>query len=168
MKTDTSIRELMSKSSQLLDKSTCIISFGGGLVSNVAGYWAGTQYRGLPFVEVSTTLLHLTDAALSLKQGINCEVPASGGSLIAKNQLGVYKAPAFVWGDTRLFEGLPVLEKRAAWCEAIKNALAILPERLPELVAHLRADGAYHDEDYAWLAQFCIEAKSRVMRHDPH
>src|SRR5947209_20481047 len=107
MKTDASIRDLMSQSSQLLDKSTCIISFGGGLVSNVAGYWAGTQYRGLPFVEVSTTLLHFTDAALSLKQRINCEVPISVRSLIATNQLGVYEAPAFLWGDTRLLAGLP-------------------------------------------------------------
>src|SRR5579884_1194562 len=110
-KTLSTIEQLADDAADILDKSTCIVSLGGGLVSNLAGLWAHLQYRGLPFVAVHTTLLGLQDVAPSLKQGVNnCK---------GKNQFGAYQAPAFVWGDATLFDTLPALQVRAANCETI-------------------------------------------------
>lgn len=140
-------------------RQTVIVALGGGCVANIAGLAAHLLYRGIRFVHIPTTLLHLADAALSLKQAVN--------SRDGKNHVGAFQAPDFVWGDLGFLRSLPVDEIRCAMCEAAKNVLAILNGRYSWALQHLRPAGNYTDNELlAWI-DLCVEAKSAVMRDDP-
>lgn len=71
-----------------IDKFSTIVSFGGGVVNNLAGFIASTLYRGVQLVHIPTTLLSQADAAVDVKQAIN--------SSFAKNSIGSYYPPTAV------------------------------------------------------------------------
>ncbi len=139
-------------------RASVIVALGGGLTGNVAGLMAGLCLRGLRLVHLPTTLLAQSDSVLSLKQGVN--------GAYGKNQVGLFKAPAFVWSHLTFLETLPPREIRAAFCEAIKNALTIKPDHIPELFATLRPQAQYSQTQLARLIERCIEAKTAVMAND--
>src|SRR5215475_417583 len=141
-------------------RQTVLVALGGGCVGNIAGLAAHLLYRGIRLVHMPTTLLHLSDAAVSLKQAVNSDD--------GKNHIGAFHAPEFVWGDLGFLESLPADEIRCALCEAAKNILAIVPGRLGWALEHLRPEADYTaDELLAWI-ELCVEAKLAVMRHDPY
>ena len=72
-----------------MDTHTVIVSVGGGSVSNLAGFIAGTYKRGIEFISFPTTLLAMTDACISYKQALNTEH--------GKNQIGCYKVPSNIY-----------------------------------------------------------------------
>ncbi|MDR2672987.1 MAG: 3-dehydroquinate synthase [Coriobacteriales bacterium] len=96
-------------------RSSVIISFGGGSTSDVAGLAAGTYMRGLDSVTVPTTFLAQVDAALGAKTAINFSN--------YKNLIGVYKAPLFVLADTELLSTLPKAAFMSGVAEVAKAAL---------------------------------------------
>jgi 3-dehydroquinate synthetase len=143
--------------------ASCIIALGGGLVANVAGFLAATQFRGLRLVHIPTTLLSMADVMPSLKQGVNTGA--------GKNHLGAYKAPEFVWNDLSYLRHLPPLEIRAALCEMIKFILSIPPldpADYETAIAALRPDALYTDEQLLHFIRLCVDAKCSVMADDPH
>lgn len=143
--------------------ASCIIALGGGLVANVGGFLAATQFRGLPLVHIPTTLLSMADVMPSLKQGVNTRA--------GKNHLGAYKAPEFVWNDLSYLRHLPRNEIRSALCEMIKFLLTIPPPGSADYetaIAALRPDGQYTDEQFLHFIRLCVEAKCSVMADDPH
>ena len=105
---DTLIEERISKDS-------IIIGFGGGVTGNMVGLAAALIYRGIRYIEVPTTFMGMTDSSLSNKQAVN------GGN--GKNQLGVFKAPLFVWCDMCYAETESLRHIKAAYAEGIKNVL---------------------------------------------
>jgi 3-dehydroquinate synthetase len=139
-------------------RSSVVVALGGGLAGNVAGLMAGLCLRGLPLVHVPTTLLAQSDSVLSLKQGVN--------GRFGKNHAGLFKAPAFVWSHLSFLESLPPREIRAALCEVTKNALAIRPDQIPELLSIFRPHAHYSQEQLARLIELCIEAKTAIMAND--
>lgn len=143
--------------------ASCVIALGGGLVANVAGFWAASQFRGINLVQLPTTLLSMADVMPSLKQGVN--TPRG------KNHLGAFYPPLFVWNNLSFLATLPAIEIRSALCEMIKFILTIPPEDGSDLyevaTAALRADGAYREEQLLQFIQLCVDAKCRVMRDDP-
>lgn len=143
--------------------ASCIIALGGGLVANVAGFLAATQFRGLRLVHLPTTLLSMADVMPSLKQGVNTRA--------GKNHLGAYKAPEFVWNDLSYLRRLPPIEIRAALCEMIKFILTIPPLDPADYeyaIAALRPDARYADEQLLHFIRLCVDAKCSVMADDPH
>jgi 3-dehydroquinate synthetase len=140
-------------------RNSVVISLGGGLAGNVAGLLSALLFRGIRLVHMPTTLLALSDSVLSLKQAVN-----SGEG---KNHLGVFKTAEMVWGDLDFLDTLPAAEVRAALCEAVKNVLAVCPERYAEMASRLRPDGVYTAAEIAWFISMCVDAKQSVMGRDP-
>ncbi len=141
-------------------RRSVVVGLGGGVVGNVAGLLAALLYRGIRLVHLPTTLLGMSDSVLSLKQAVN--------SPLGKNHLGTFHPPAFVFNHLDFLDSLPADEIRSALCEMIKNVLGIVPHRYDEVAGLLRTDGRYTPEVLASFIDLCVDAKTSVMREDPH
>ena len=104
---------------QLLDggieRRTAVIALGGGVVGDLAGFAAASTLRGLPFVQVPTTLLAQVDSSVGGKTGINTRH--------GKNLLGAFHQPRMVLADTATLATLPPRELRAGYAEVAKAGL---------------------------------------------
>jgi 3-dehydroquinate synthase len=97
------------------ERGTCIIALGGGVVGDLAGFAAATYLRGVPFIQVPTTLLAQVDSSVGGKTGINHP--------LGKNMIGAFYQPRAVIADTATLETLPDRELRAGVAEIIKYGL---------------------------------------------
>jgi len=104
-----------------LDRSSAVVALGGGMVGDLAGYAAASYLRGIPFVQVPTTLLAMVDASIGGKTAINLKQ--------GKNLVGAFHQPRLVWIDTATLESLPRRERAAGMAEVVK-AGAIRDARL--------------------------------------
>jgi 3-dehydroquinate synthase len=95
-----------------IDRSTMLVALGGGVAGDLAGFVAATALRGLPFVQVPTTLLSQVDSAVGGKTGIN--------SRHGKNLIGAFHQPRLVIADTAVLDTLPARELRAGYAEVVK------------------------------------------------
>jgi 3-dehydroquinate synthase len=102
------------------DRSVIVIAFGGGVVDDVAGFVAATFMRGVPVIQVPTTLLAQVDAGVGGKTGVNLE---SG-----KNLVGAFHQPLVVLIDPDVLTTLPEREYRAGIYEVIKCGVIGSPE----------------------------------------
>ncbi len=101
--------------------STVIVALGGGVVGDLGGFVAATLFRGIPVVQVPTSLLAMVDSSVGGKTGVNV---AQG-----KNLVGAFHQPSLVWIDAATLETLPARQLRAGMAEVVKHA-AIWDERL--------------------------------------
>jgi len=102
------------------DRSSVVIAFGGGIVNDVAGFLAAVFMRGIPVIQVPTTLLAQVDAAVGGKTGVNL---VSG-----KNLVGSFHQPLAVLIDPNVLATLPDREYRAGLYEIIKCGIIRDPE----------------------------------------
>ncbi|GMQ81075.1 MAG: 3-dehydroquinate synthase [Rhodothermia bacterium] len=98
-----------------IDRTTPMLALGGGVIGDIAGFAASTLLRGLPLVQLPTTLLAQVDSSIGGKTGINHE---SG-----KNLIGTFYQPAFVCSDPNTLKTLPEREWTSGLSEVIKHAL---------------------------------------------
>ena len=98
-----------------VERRTTVIALGGGVVGDLAGFAAATTLRGLPFVQVPTTLLAQVDSSVGGKTGIN--------TMHGKNLLGAFHQPRMVLADTGVLGTLPPRELRAGYAEIVKAGL---------------------------------------------
>lgn len=98
-----------------VERRTAVFALGGGVVGDVAGFAAATTLRGLPFVQVPTTLLAQVDSSVGGKTGVN--MPQG------KNLLGAFHQPLAVLADTATLATLPPRELRAGYAEIVKAGL---------------------------------------------
>jgi 3-dehydroquinate synthase len=99
------------------DRRTMIIAVGGGVVGDAAGFAAATFMRGLPFVQVPTTLLAAVDSSVGGKTGVNHPH--------AKNMIGAFYQPIGVLIDTATLQTLPEREYRAGLAEVVKYGMIL-------------------------------------------
>jgi len=97
------------------DRATVVVALGGGTVGDLAGFAAATFLRGLPFVQIPTTLLAMVDASVGGKVGVN--LPRG------KNLVGAFYQPRLVGIDIDTLASLPVRERAAGLAEVIKAGL---------------------------------------------
>lgn len=97
------------------DRSSLVIGFGGGIVNDMAGFLAAIFMRGIPVIQIPTTLLAQVDAAVGGKTGVNL---VSG-----KNLIGSFHQPLTVLIDPATLETLPEREYRAGLWEVIKSGI---------------------------------------------
>lgn len=97
------------------DRESFILGFGGGIVTDIAGFAASTYMRGLRFGFVATTLLAQVDASVGGKNGVNCDG--------YKNMVGTFNQPEFVLCDLSVLNTLPEREFRGGLAEIIKSGL---------------------------------------------
>ena len=105
-------------------RDTTIIALGGGVIGDLAGFVAATYMRGVPYIQVPTTLLAMIDASIGGKTGV--DTPAG------KNLVGAFHQPAAVIADPDVLRTLPAAHLRAGLAEALKHGVI--------------ADAAYFEE----------------------
>ena len=97
------------------DRATMLIALGGGVVGDITGFAASVLLRGVPFVQIPTTLLAQVDSSVGGKTGIN--------SARGKNLIGTFHQPSLVLCDASTLATLPERELRAGYAEIVKYAL---------------------------------------------
>lgn len=102
------------------ERNDLLLAFGGGVIGDLAGLAAGLMKRGMPFVQVPTTLLSQVDSSVGGKTAIN--------SKHGKNLIGLFNQPALVLADIGLLSTLPPREWRAGYAEVIKYGLIDRPD----------------------------------------
>lgn len=135
-----------------IDRSSTILALGGGVVGDTAGFVAATYMRGLPLVQVPTTLLAMVDSSIGGKVGV--DLPRG------KNLIGAFKQPALVVADPDVLATLPVIDFVAGFAEVIKHAVIADPE----LFEHIEMQGW---EPLPWVLQRAIDVKRRIVEEDP-
>ena len=108
------------------DRSSFIVALGGGVVGDMAGFLAAIYYRGIPFVQVPTTVMAQVDSSVGGKTAV--DIPAG------KNLIGAFHQPRFVVADPTTLSSLPPRVLREGMAEMVKHALI----RKPRMLATLR------------------------------
>ncbi len=98
-----------------LDRTSFVVALGGGVVGDLGGFAAAIYHRGIPHVQIPTTLLAQVDSAIGGKTAVNT---AQG-----KNLLGAVHQPALVLADVATLETLPEREFKQGYAEIIKHAV---------------------------------------------
>ncbi len=96
-------------------RDTTVIALGGGVVGDLAGFVAATFMRGVPYVQVPTSLLAMIDASIGGKTGVD--------TTAGKNLVGAFHQPAAVIADPGVLASLPIEHLRAGMAEAIKHGV---------------------------------------------
>jgi 3-dehydroquinate synthase len=143
-----------------LDRKALVLNLGGGVIGDMGGFCAATWKRGVDFVQVPTTLLAMTDAAIGGKLGIDFQG--------VKNTIGVFKNPAAVFVDPDFLKTLPERELRSGFAEVIKHALIGDPE-LWQMVQSEAVTQSHRLTTSAWLdlLRASIAVKVRIVQEDP-
>jgi 3-dehydroquinate synthase len=138
-----------------LDRSSQLVAVGGGVIGDLAGFAAASYLRGIPFIQVPTTLLAMVDSSVGGKTGINLDA--------GKNLVGAFHQPSAVYIDTALLATLPAREFAAGMAEVIKYGLlgdAELFSRLEREPLTLKS------ADLAEVVRRCCATKARIVEAD--
>jgi 3-dehydroquinate synthase len=111
-----------------VERSTTIVAFGGGVIGDLAGFCAAILLRGIPYVQVPTSLLAQVDSAVGGKTGVNARH--------GKNLIGAFHQPRLVLADTDVLATLPPRELRAGYAEVVKYGLIDQPDFFAWLERH--------------------------------
>ena len=104
-----------------IDRQGLILAFGGGVVTDLAGFAAAIWMRGIRYLSIPTTLLAQVDASVGGKTGIN--MMADDGSITGKNLMGSFHHPLRVIADVSVLQQLPPREFNAGLAECIKHGV---------------------------------------------
>lgn len=137
------------------DRKSLMINVGGGVVTDLGGFVASTFKRGIPFINVPTTLLAMVDASIGGKTGVDL------GNL--KNQVGVISEPEMVVIDTRYLNTLAAAEMRSGLAEILKHGL-IASKAYWERAINLKE---LTTEDLEGLIVESVEIKKKIVKQDP-
>ena len=142
------------------DRGAWVVALGGGVVGDMAGFVASTYLRGVPYVQVPTTIVAQVDSSIGGKTGVN--------HALGKNLIGTFHQPRLVLADTNALHSLPRRERVAGMAEVVKHGLirdaalfAFLEEHLEEVV-----DMALVPETLDWLIGRNVEIKAEVVAAD--
>ncbi len=140
------------------DRTSVVVGFGGGIVTDVSGFLAAIFMRGVPVLQIPTTLLAQVDAAIGGKTGVNL---ASG-----KNLIGSFHQPLAVLIDPQVLRSLPEREYRAGLFEVIKCGIIRDPELFQLLATRADAVVAQEPELLDSLIASAVRIKAEVVTAD--
>lgn len=143
---------------QQADRKTCLLALGGGVVGDMCGFAASAYMRGIPFVQIPTTLLAQVDSSVGGKTGINHP--------LGKNMIGAFYQPQAVLADLSSLSTLPERELSAGLAEVIKHGAiidAVFFEWIENNIAALRARQA---EALSYAVLRSCQIKAEVVRQD--
>ncbi|MBI3948989.1 MAG: 3-dehydroquinate synthase [Acidobacteria bacterium] len=141
-----------------LDRRCAIIALGGGVVGDVAGFVAASFLRGIPFVQVPTTLLAAIDSSIGGKTGVNLRE--------GKNLVGAFHQPKLVIADVSLFSSLPPRELRAALYEALKYGVLADPQLFDLLSQVTSVNTPLTGDRLIEVVARCCQIKADVVASD--
>ena len=140
------------------DRKTTILALGGGVIGDVAGYAAATYQRGIPFVQMPTTLLAQVDSSVGGKTAINHP--------LGKNMIGAFYQPQAVLSDTAALKSLPPREYASGLAEIIKHALIFDAPHLAELERDVDKLITRDDDTLARVIAHSCRIKADVVKRD--
>lgn len=140
------------------ERSTTLIALGGGVIGDMGGFAAACYQRGMPFVQVPTTLLSLVDSSVGGKTAINHP--------LGKNMIGAFYQPKLVLADIETLNTLPDRELKAGLAEVIKYGLIRDLEFLIWLEANLESLLARDPVALVYAVQRSCENKAQVVAAD--
>ena len=138
-----------------LDRRSPVIALGGGVVGDVAGFAAATYLRGVPFVQIPTSMLAMVDASVGGKTGV--DLPQG------KNLVGAFKQPALVLIDPAVLSTLPPAEFRSGLAEVVKHGII----GAPELFEALEGKNEAIPPALAELIADAVRVKVALVEEDP-
>jgi len=141
-------------------RQTLVVAVGGGVVGDLAGFVAATYTRGVPFVQVPTTLLAQVDSSVGGKVGIN---HAQG-----KNLIGAFHQPLGVFIDTTLLETLPERDYRSGLAEVIKYGVILDEEFFAYLETHVEGLNQRAPEVLRQVIARSCELKAQIVAEDEY
>jgi 3-dehydroquinate synthase len=140
------------------DRGSALVAVGGGVTGDVVGFLASIFMRGIPHIQVPTTLLAQVDSSIGGKTGVDLEQ--------GKNLLGAFHQPQLIWMDLRFLESLPPEEFRQGMAEVIKTAMigdSSLWQYLEENSEAIRERGS---EALYRMVSACCRLKAGVVQAD--
>ena len=140
------------------ERSTTLIALGGGVIGDMGGFAAACYQRGMPFIQVPTTLLSLVDSSVGGKTAINHP--------LGKNMIGAFYQPKLVLADIATLDTLPDRELRAGLAEVIKYGLIRDHEFFVWLEANMESLLAREREALAYAVYRSCENKAEVVAAD--
>ncbi len=147
-----------------LDRAGPVMALGGGIITDTAGFAAATFMRGVPLINIPTTLLGMVDAAIGGKTGVNFPLP--GSSTLGKNLVGAIHQPAAVLMDVNALTTLPPRAFACGLAECIKHALIADPEMLEWMESHSDDLRPQRAADLVSFIARHVEIKSDIVRRD--
>lgn len=141
-----------------VDRRTPVVALGGGVVGDIAGFAAASALRGLPFVQIPTTLLAMVDSSVGGKTGVN---HANG-----KNLIGAFHQPRLVWAAMDTLSTLEPAERTAGLGEVLKTGLLTGGELWELLESHADLLAAGDVDATLRAVRLCVRAKADVVAQD--
>lgn len=141
-----------------MERKSWILALGGGVTGDLAGFVAATYLRGIPFVQVPTTLLAQVDSSVGGKVGVNLEA--------GKNLVGAFHQPRLVVCDLDTFDTLPAREFRGGLAEVIKYGIIRDADLFQQLENQINAVLEREPEQLARIVARCCEIKAEVVSQD--
>lgn len=140
------------------DRKTTLLALGGGVIGDMTGFAAATYMRGVPYVQVPTTLLAQVDSSVGGKTAINHS--------LGKNMIGAFYQPQMVLADTATLSTLPDRELSAGLAEVIKHGAIIDAQFFDWLEQNIVALRARDAQALAYAIRRSCEIKAEVVRQD--
>jgi len=140
------------------ERSTAILALGGGVIGDLAGFVAATYMRGLPLIQIPTTLLAQVDSSIGGKVAVN------HGSL--KNMIGTFYQPRLVLTDISLLKSLADQEMRNGLAEVIKYGIVRDSELFQILENNLDKIRAYDQAILEEIVARCASIKAGIVQSD--
>lgn len=140
------------------ERSTTLVALGGGVVGDMGGFAASCYQRGMPFIQVPTTLLSQVDSSVGGKTAINHP--------LGKNMIGAFYQPRLVLADIDTLDTLPDRELSAGLAEVIKYGLIRDPGFLAWLETNLDRLLARDTDALAWAIERSCRNKAEVVAAD--
>jgi len=141
-----------------IDRTTPIVALGGGVTGDVAGFAAATVLRGVPLVQVPTSLLAMADASVGGKTGVNARQ--------GKNLVGAFHQPRLVYAATSVLSTLDDAEFRSGLGEVVKHAVIADADLFAWLETSARALRARDPAATAHAVLRCCEIKAGIVAAD--
>ena len=142
------------------ERSTTLLALGGGVVGDMTGFAAACYQRGMPFIQVPTTLLSQVDSSIGGKTAINHP--------LGKNMIGAFYQPRLVLADTELLDTLPDRELKAGLAEVIKYGLIRDLPFFEWLEANIERLLVRDPQALAYAIRRSCENKAEVVVADEH
>ena len=137
-----------------LDRQSFVIGLGGGVIGDISGFVAAIYHRGIPHVQIPTTLLAMVDSSIGGKTGVNTRA--------GKNLLGAVHHPSLVIDDVEVLKTLPGREFNQGFAEIIKHAIIADAEMFAALKEKKASDALALQS----LIRRNIEIKSKIVAKD--
>lgn len=141
-----------------VERGTPMVAFGGGVVGDLTGFVASSVLRGLPLIQVPTTLLAMVDSSIGGKTGVNHDT--------GKNLIGAFYQPKAVFADVEFLESLPQKEWVNGLSEILKYALIEQPALLEELSMLTHHNSFSPSEEWSSVIRKSAEIKVDIVQRD--